>query len=239
MTAGPRGPAVFVSGILRAWSSKGMPWGPPMPCTPGEAFTKACTTSSWPSIAALKMVGRAPWAISNSAMSRRPMCDAAPKADSQSPKPQSQAALARAGRAVTRALTWSRSLWAAPTTAWTSAGSWLGNARVGAGAGAATASNDHGPKNLAAAPPRATAAPAVRKRRRVRTGMAAPGSAEGAGSGPARLIQEYYGFLSGKLPGPGQLGSPHRGASSTSTPRWSQIRCTMKSTRSATDCGRW
>jgi hypothetical protein len=46
-------------------------------------------------MAAEKIVGCAPRAKSNSAMSRLPTCDAAPSAVSQSPKPQSHVAFAR------------------------------------------------------------------------------------------------------------------------------------------------
>jgi hypothetical protein len=63
--------------------------GPLIFCTPGDIVMNALTTSSWPSIAAEKIDGRAPFASRNSAISRLPTCDAAPSALSQSPKPQS------------------------------------------------------------------------------------------------------------------------------------------------------
>src|SRR5258708_14124567 len=52
-----------------------------------------------------KSEGRAPFAIRYSAMRLLPMCEAAPKAVSQSPKPQSQAAWASEGRASNNSLT--------------------------------------------------------------------------------------------------------------------------------------
>ena len=78
-----------------------MSCGPGVACTPGEESMNAVTTSTWPSIAAEKIVARAPCSSSSSAISRLPVCDAAPSAVSQSPNPQSHDALASAGRGVT------------------------------------------------------------------------------------------------------------------------------------------
>ena len=58
-----------------------------MPCGPGtfsvcgNAVSAAFTTSSWPSMAAAKMSRRAPQSSKKSAISRRPVCAAAPSAE--------------------------------------------------------------------------------------------------------------------------------------------------------------
>ena len=96
--------------------------------------------SSWPSIAAEKIVGGAPCSIRNSAIGRFPTCDAAPSAVSQSPNPQSHEAFASDGCAVTSSLTRARSLCETPTISRARCGCWLGkdssrHAGVDGGAG--------------------------------------------------------------------------------------------------------
>src|SRR5436190_12972784 len=83
---------------------------------------------------AVKIVGRAPFAIRYSAIGRLPTCDAASIGVSQSPNPQSQDARARAGRAETSSLTRARFEWDTPTISLTRSGSCAGNAPDGVAA---------------------------------------------------------------------------------------------------------
>src|SRR5262245_3711254 len=114
-----------------------MPCGPGVASIPGEAPMNAFTVSRCPSIAAEKMVGRAPWVSSVSAISRLPTCEAAPIASSQSPNPQSQAARASVGRAASSSLTRARFPWATETISRTRSAGWLGKAESGAAVGGA------------------------------------------------------------------------------------------------------
>jgi hypothetical protein len=144
-----------------------MPCGPRVRCTPGKASTIAVTASTRPSIAIVKIVGRAPFAIRNSAMGRLPMCEAASMAALWSPKPQSQLARARVGVSVTSAFTRARLPCAAPTTSRTRSRSWKGK----------EAADDGGPPNKEFENSRTreldneTAGVSARNARRVRSGM--------------------------------------------------------------------
>src|ERR1700722_4293485 len=90
----------------------------------------ALTTSSWPSIAAENSDGRAPLEIRYSAIGLLPMWEAAPSADSQSPKPQSHVARARDGRDWTNSLTWLRLKCETVTISRVSSGDCAGNVSV-------------------------------------------------------------------------------------------------------------
>src|SRR5262249_10949517 len=81
---------------------------------------------SWPNMAAENSDGRAPFSIRYSAIARLPVWEAAPSADSQSPKPQSQAARARDGRASTSSFTRFRSKCETVTISRTRSRGWLG-----------------------------------------------------------------------------------------------------------------
>ena len=72
--------------------SSGIPCGPSASRAAGCAASTARTTSTSPSIAAANTSMRAPRSSRKSAMSRRPMCAAAPRPVSQSPPPQSHEA---------------------------------------------------------------------------------------------------------------------------------------------------
>src|SRR5262249_1738021 len=75
--------------------------------------------------------GRAPLAMRYSAMGRFPIWEAAPSASSQSPKPQSQAARARDGRASTISFTRFKSKCETSTISRTSSGGCAGNVSFG------------------------------------------------------------------------------------------------------------
>src|SRR4051794_6136238 len=75
---------------------------------------------------AVKIVGRAPFAIRNSAIGRLPTWDAASIGVSQSPKPQSHDARASAGLAVTSSFTRAMFPCEAPTTSFTDSSSCAG-----------------------------------------------------------------------------------------------------------------
>src|SRR4051812_27478977 len=82
-----------------AWACliSGIPCGPLRSITLGSSARKARTISILPVAAAQKTSMRAPRESRNSAIGTFPMCEAPPRAVSQSPPPQSQAALIRVG----------------------------------------------------------------------------------------------------------------------------------------------
>ena len=88
-----------------AWFKSGIPCGPSHVLALGIAAIVARTISRCPSIAAAKMSIRAPRSSRYRAISRRPICAAAPRPVSQSPAPQSHAALINAGSRSSRSRT--------------------------------------------------------------------------------------------------------------------------------------
>src|SRR5690349_4521981 len=99
---------------------------------PGIAATNAFTASSWPIIAAEKIVGRAPWLNNRSAIGLLPTCAAASMQVSQSPKPQSIDARANAGCLSTSSRIRATLPCDVVTASLTTAGSCCGNASAAA-----------------------------------------------------------------------------------------------------------